>query len=482
MAIIYENNFKYLNSTKRIESEFYQPKNTLLCNTLLRLNVIPLRKLCSHTIMTGHTPSMKNKSYYDGNINFIKTDNLRENEIREEFTHTLTEKGNCIIQRSQLNENDIIVTIIGATYNIIGRACIIDSKLLPANINQNIALIRTDNTKTSPEYVLAYILSKYGRSYLHYLSRQTEQVNLNCVEVGDLLVPIFTNDFQKKIKEVVNLSREAKRKSDDLYKNSEFILLQETNILDWNPQHTKSFIKNYSNTQHSFRIDAEHYQPKYDEMLSRIPQNVQLLPLRKFVIYKKGIEVGGNEYKEKGKYFIRVSNLTKYGFDEQNINFISESLYEDLKVSFEPKQGEILLSKDATPGIAYYLTDHPEGIISSGILRLQFINNIPPYYLELVLNSLLVQMQIEKQAGGSIIIHWKPNEVMRTLIPRINDTIEKKINNLVEQSHQQRKLSNQLIAIAKHGIEKAIETSETEAENFLNEELENFNVNINSNN
>lgn len=37
---------------------------------------------------------------------------------------------------------------------------------------------------------------------LHYHSRQTEQVNLNCREVERVIVPIFNNEFQKFIEEL----------------------------------------------------------------------------------------------------------------------------------------------------------------------------------------------------------------------------------------------------------------------------------------
>ena len=50
---------------------------------------------------------------------------------------------------------------------------------------------------------------------------------------------------------------------------------------------------------------------------------------------------------------------------------ISEELYSEIK-EHQPKQGEILLSKDATPGVAYHLREQPQRMIpSSGILRLK---------------------------------------------------------------------------------------------------------------
>ena len=195
-------NIKQLNDLNkddlRIEAEFYQKKYVNLIQLLNNHKCVNLSELVSKPIQTGHTPSMNNSSFYGGTIKLIKTDNLRVNEICPPFAHYLTKLGNDEIKRTELQENDIITTIIGATYSVIGRSCIIHEDILPANINQNIAHIRPDRNKILPEYLNVYLNSKYGKLFLEYLSRQMEQVNLNCNEVGMVKVPIFTDVFQKK--------------------------------------------------------------------------------------------------------------------------------------------------------------------------------------------------------------------------------------------------------------------------------------------
>lgn len=164
-----------------------------------------------------------------------------------------------------------------------------------------------------------------------------------------------------------------------------------------------TFVRSYSQAVKAGRLDAEYFHPKFQEMLDRIPSQVKFDRLGRLTTYTKGVEVGSEAYTESGVPFWRVSNLSKHGLDDNNANFISQDLYEFLRSNYEPQQGEILLSKDATPGLAYYL-EHPiQGIVSSGILRLTITDTIPPHYLELVLNSLFVQMQIEQDAGGSIL-------------------------------------------------------------------------------
>ena len=140
---------------------------------------------------------------------------------------------------------------------------------------------------------------------------------------------------------------------------------------------------------------------------------------------------------------------------------------------YQPKKDEILLSKDATTGIAYYLNEEPKQmIVSGGILRLKILSQkILPEYLTLALNSVIVQKQIERDVGGSVINHWRPDQVKSTIIPILGNAKQKEIKELIEQSFFYRKQSNSLLEIAKRGVEIAIEKSEEEAENWINYNL-----------
>jgi restriction endonuclease S subunit len=197
--------------------------------------------------------------------------------------------------------------------------------------------------------------------------------------------------------------------------------------------------------------------------------NIELKPLRKFILsIQKGIEPGSENYRDEGKPFIRVSNLSKYGFTDRDQKYLSEELYQQLRETYEPKQGDFLLTKDATPGIAYVVKEQIVGIISSGILRLQINDSeINKEYLALCINSIVGRMQIERDCGGSVILHWKPEQVKRLQIPILPLSIQQEIASLVQQSHEARKKAKELLEIAKKAVEIAIEEGEEKAKIYL---------------
>jgi type I restriction enzyme S subunit len=66
-------------------------------------------------------------------------------------------------------------------------------------------------------------------------------------------------------------------------------------------------------------------------------------------------------------------------------------------------------------------------------------------------------MQIERDAGGSVIAHWKPEQIKELKVPILSKTIQTKIADLVFQSHQARKKAKELLDKAKREVEQFIE-------------------------
>jgi restriction endonuclease S subunit len=203
-------------------------------------------------------------------------------------------------------------------------------------------------------------------------------------------------------------------------------------------------------------MDAEYFQPKYEKLISKI-ESRDHKRLGDLTSMKKGIEIGAEQYQDEGKLFIRVSSMGKFEINGSDQKYLNEKLYAELKNYFQPQVGEILLTKDATPGIAYVLKENIEGIISGGTLRLKLKEKIEAEYVALCLNSIIGQMQAERDAGGSVIAHWKPEQIKNVAIPILSEEMQQKISDLVRQSHVARKKAKELLESAKRKVEEMIE-------------------------
>lgn len=202
----------------------------------------------------------------------------------------------------------------------------------------------------------------------------------------------------------------------------------------------------------SGRMDAEYYQPKYDR-LSTYLNGFPCSSLGELTSIQKSVEPGSDAYQDNGIPFVRVQDLTKFGITETDVH-LSEN---DYPTVIRPKKDTILLSKDGSVGIAYKVEEDINCITSGAILHLTVKDcNVLPDYLTLVLNSIIVKMQAERDAGGSIIQHWKPSEIETVKVPILPKTIQKELSNKVQLCFALRKESEQLLQDAKSLVENVI--------------------------
>jgi restriction endonuclease S subunit len=115
------------------------------------------------------------------------------------------------------------------------------------------------------------------------------------------------------------------------------------------------------------------------------------------------------------------------------------------------------------------LREEPKEMIpSSGILRLKSkTDKIGNQYLTLVLNSILTQEQVNRDVGGSVILHWRPDQVAKTAIPILQEEKQTEIEQKVIESFNLRKRAKDLLERAKRAVEIAIEQDEQVAIDWL---------------
>ena len=79
-------------------------------------------------------------------------------------------------------------------------------------------------------------------------------------------------------------------------------------------------------------------------------------------------------------------------------------------------------------------------------------------------------MQSQRDAGGSIIKHWKPSEIKEILIPVIDYTLQTQIESKIKESFRLKEESKRLLELAKRSVEVAIEEGEEIALKFIKKE------------
>ena len=320
------------------------------------------------------------------------------------------------------------------------------------------------------EYLFAFCKTDY---FVKCLVRASKASMYPAVSNADILdTPVFvpSPQFESLISEFIIDSLSSIEIAEDIDSQAETQLLAELELVEWQPEHRLTFEVNFSDTWQVGRIDADYFQPKYAEIVDAIQSySGEWDTLGNLVTIQRCIEVGSGEYLEEGIPFVRVSNLSPFEVTEEK--YISESLYAEIE-QHQPQQGEILFSKDATPGIAHYLHEPPRKMIpAGGVLRLKNkTDKINNECLTLVLNSMLTKEQANRDVGGSVIMHWRPDQIATVAIPIPSQEIQTQIQQLVTESTTLRQNSKRLLDCAKRAVEIAIEQDEPTAIAWLERE------------
>ena len=372
------------------------------------------------------------------------------------------------LDKSKLFGGEVLINKIGSP----GRVYLMPNLNRPVSLGMNLFMLRLNKKENiSEKFLWTYLNTDFGQKIIKRKVNGTVPLTIDKVAVKSLYVPIFSQPLVELIEKFVVDSESKISLSKELYIKAENILLKEIGLLDKEFSqegiNIKSFSKSFALTG---RFDAEYYQPKYEQVVKQITTQTYDT-LTNIATIAKSIEPGSAYYDDEGLPFMRVADLSKEGLSEPQ-KFLNEYFVNENKEKIKdlkPKKGTILFSKDGSVGIAYHLRKNYKGITSGAILHLNVKDEskIIPEYLTLALNSKLVQMQAERDSGGSIILHWRVAEIENVVVPIIDFNKQKEIADLIEQSFSLKKQSEHLLEVAKKAVEIAIEENEGKALEYI---------------
>ena len=352
---------------------------------------------------------------------------LRLNEFNSAFigipSKFCKKISNETFESLKLKKNDVLICRTNGNPKLVGK-----SALVPADYNYAYASylfrIRPKREIINSSTLVCFLNSKFGRMEIEKFSMASNQVNFSPAKFREMRIPKFTNNLNQIIESNYFKAYQLLEDSKATYNQAESLLLKTLGLENFQPSQEPVNVKRFSESfGNSGRLDAEYYQIKYEQVVEQI-KSTNYDQLSSLVKIKKSIEPGSANYTEEGLPFVRVSDYDKFGLSTPDKYLTDEFCKENAELikKLKPKKETILFSKDGSVGTAYMLRKDADFITSGAILHLTVKDNtkIIPEYLTLALNSKLVQMQAERDAGGSIILHWRVSEIENVVVPVID--------------------------------------------------------------
>lgn len=158
--------------------------------------IVRIKSLCT-VISKGTTPSTMGADFTLDGVRFLKAENVTESGVAEQPQFYISEESHSILSRGALKEGDVLVVIAGATT---GKSAVLSSQFLPANTNQAVCYLRPKNPNIS-SYINLWLGTRWVRNLILLQSVQSAQPNLSMEDLGNIAIPIFSQDEMNELME-----------------------------------------------------------------------------------------------------------------------------------------------------------------------------------------------------------------------------------------------------------------------------------------
>lgn len=416
-------------------------------------------------IKSGTTPKERDETLKTGVV-LLKTNDIRNNILLDKGDDYfyISEATNNEMLSSQIESNDILINIVGATTEVVGRVSFVPQNFKKANITQAMSFIRLTDSKYSPFFVFIFLQTKYGLKQTRRIARPTGQYNINNIELGSYKVPSVSDTFQSKIESLVKSAHAKLEESKSLYSQAEDLLLGELGLKEWQPKNTLHTTKKFSDFAQSGRLDAEYYQPKYDEIEKELARFEQI-KIKDFINYPVSSgstpKAGDSQYYadcNDGIPFLRAVDIVESRIDTSDLIYIKKDVHNGLLKRTQLKKGDVLFSIAGTVGRCGIFDYDFEANINQAVAILRFDETkLKHLYVVQFFNSRIGQLIIQKYARQGLQTNLNLDELSNLSIPILPEANQTKIATLIQQSFECKAQSKQLLEDAKRMVESEIE-------------------------
>jgi type I restriction enzyme S subunit len=445
-----------------IGAEFYLPYYVEKVEKIKsKKKVYLLGDLCKLITDGDHSTTQ----YTDEGVLYLLSESIKEGHIDTSIRRYISKQLHNSLKRSKLRPRNIVITKTGVYF---GKSAVIPDDFQEANTSAHVGKLEVNEKLINPYYLSTFFNCEYGYSQLRRRGIKASRPEIKLIEFFDIKVFVAEESFQEAIEKIIKKSVEILDNSKNEFTQAQNLLLGELDLINWRPNHRLAFVKNYSVTEQAKRIDAEYYQPKYEEIEQAIKQ------------YSGGHSTIGREFKQnkstfkvdgkKSYQYVEIGSVNVSNGEISANEVIGEELPANAKRSL--KKNDVIVSKVRTYRGGITIVEE-NGYVGSGAFTVLRENGrINKETLLAFLHSKpLLAWSLKPNTGTSypVIID---DDILNLPIPLIIDSKQTEIQQKITESFSLRKKSKHLLECAKRAVEVAIEQDEQTAIEWLEAQIE----------
>jgi type I restriction enzyme S subunit len=366
----------------RIDSEYYRPEYLHQAESIASGPFKTLSELAE--VSDGNHLSICEKFCKSG-IRYLRGQDLSEFFISDDDPIYIPEIEYLKLKRSHMLPGDVLLGIVGT----IGSVGFITDRHGPLTGNCKLAIIRSRGIE--PEYLAAFFLSRIGQNEIQRRIRGTVQMGLILPDVKRIAIPLLNKTQRFIIKGKVRLAYKKRQESVTLYKLAEQLLFSELGIDDLDLSPKLFYHRYFSDAQHTDRLDAEFFQPKYQRVLTALkstkPINISALEGH-LALLTNGHTPRFHDLSIGDVPFLTAEHVFDFRINYNSEKRILREHHDGELRRTQLREGDCLITIKGRIGNAAIAEDFSGPVnINQDVALFRIKNSLPAYYLMAYLNS-----------------------------------------------------------------------------------------------
>jgi restriction endonuclease S subunit len=383
---------------------------------------------------------------------------LQMNEFNSRFIGVPSRYCKLISQNDfeslKLRKNDVLVCRTNGNPNLVGKCALVAEDVEYAYASY-LFKIRPKNEFINSATLVAFLSCKYGRKEIDKYSMTSNQTNFSPAKFREIDVPLFSKQINNDVDKLYYTAFDKLKRSENIYRQAEELLLETIGLKDFRPSENGTNIKSFKDSFLSTgRLDAEYYQPKYEDYLRIIKTYSGGFDLLQTICSCKDDNFVPEETKD--YQYIELSNIGKSG----NITDCTLSKGSELpsRARRRVHVNDVIISsiEGSLEKCAIVTDDYDNALCSTGfyVINSCYINSET---LLVLFKSEIMQHILKQNCSGTILTAINKMDFLQIPVPLINNEIQQQIAVFIEESFKLRKDSERLLEEARKMVEREVE-------------------------
>jgi len=353
-------------------------------------------------IGSGATPRGGKEVYLDkGEYSLIRSQNILDFSFSKNGLAFISAEQAKELQNVTVQENDVLINITGDS---VARVCKVPNELIPARVNQHVAIIRVNENKADPDFLKYYLLEPSFKNHLSGLASAGATRNAltkTMIENLEVIAPNLAT--QQSISNI--LTSLDKKIELNLQMNQTLETIAQNIFKEW-------FV--------NFNF------PGFDkELIGGVPRGWQITSIGRLISVQNGYAFKGGDFKEFGENgVIKIKNIFDNWIDINNVQFVEDNVAENIDLKFKVHSQDLLIAMiGAQSGKLGIIPNNSKSLWLNqrvGLFREKVKH--AKWFCFLVLSSEEYQNKLLGAASGSAQPNISASQIesMETIIPNKN--------------------------------------------------------------